>query len=528
MSIFSKNKAMKNESIKFLILSMLLLSCKNSLYKLDYSILGGSLGGLKNGTVVIQNSDGVTLSLTKNGNFEFPEPYPNSTQYEMKIISSPIGHLCSLLNARGAIDYDHELTIGIRCFFETTSRASDKQTGDSLGSSIAIYKNTAIVGAANEDGGAGDPASGSGAAYVFTKNNFGAWTQTQILRASDFQANDSFGLSVAIYGNLIMVSATREDGGSGDPLPNSGAVYIFNKNNSGVWQENQILRSSDIQASDQFGYSISLLENIVTIGAPNESGGAGDPLPTSGTAYIFEKNSSGIWSETVILRASDKQIADNFGWSVSMTESTTIISAPDEDGGLGDPMSNSGAVYVFEKSSSAIWTEKQILRSADIQPEDSFGFSISISRNLAIIGAPFEDGGLGDLFPDSGVAYLFEKNSSGLWVEKSILRSNNISNADQAGMAVSIFDQTAVVGVRRDDGSDELLFNSGAAHIFSLDKNNIWQLLTTLRASDKQGNDFFGSSVAINKENIGIGAIRENGGAGDPFTNSGAVYFFEK
>ena len=169
-----------------------------------------------------------------------------------------------------------------------------------------------------------------------------------ILRPSDAQLSDGFGISVAISGDYAIVGAVYEDGGAGDPLFNSGAAYVFERI-GGTWTEvTPILRASDAQADDYFGYSVAISGDYAIVGAYSEDGGAGDPLNSSGAAYVFER-CGGTWTEvTPILRASDAQAGDVFGASVAISGDYAIVGAKYEDGGTGDPLDGSGAVYVFE------------------------------------------------------------------------------------------------------------------------------------------------------------------------------------
>jgi hypothetical protein len=84
----------------------------------------------------------------------------------------------------------------------------------------------AIVGAIQED----DPTNGTsnaGAAYVFERNGSGAWTETQVLRASNAGASDLFGISVSIDGDRAFVGAFFEDGPTNGTL-DAGAAYVYN------------------------------------------------------------------------------------------------------------------------------------------------------------------------------------------------------------------------------------------------------------------------------------------------------------
>lgn len=107
--------------------------------------------------------------------------------------------------------------------------ANDAANGDSFGYSVAIDGNTLVVGAYWAASGGKEK---SGAAYVYTRPALGSkeWTQVVRLAAADGAAFDHFGTAVAISGDTIAVSATQADI-SGNT--NQGAVYVFSRNQGG-------------------------------------------------------------------------------------------------------------------------------------------------------------------------------------------------------------------------------------------------------------------------------------------------------
>ena len=213
-------------------------------------------------------------------------------------------------------------------------QASDAQASDNFSYrsvSLSSDGNTALVGAYLEDAGG----SGAGAAYVFTRSN-GTWTQQQKIQASDPQASDYFGYSVSLSGdgNAALVGAYLEDAGG----TNAGAAYVFTRSN-GTWTQQQKIQASNPQASDYFGYSVSLSGdgNTALVGAHPEDTGFG-------AAYIFTR-SNGTWSQNQKIQASDAETYDYFGNSVSLSGdgNTALVGAHLEDTGG----SSAGAAYIF-------------------------------------------------------------------------------------------------------------------------------------------------------------------------------------
>jgi hypothetical protein len=200
--------------------------------------------------------------------------------------------------------------------------ASDAQSSDQFGVSVAVSGDTAVIGAYREATGG----SGAGAAYVFTRSG-GAWTQQAKLLASDAQANDYFGVSVAVSGDTAVIGAYREDTGGSS----AGAAYVFTRS-GGAWVEQAKLLASDAQSSDYFGVSVAVSGDTAVIGAYQEDTGGS----SAGAAYVFTR-SGGAWVEQAKLLASDAQSSDYFGYSVAVSGDTAVIGA-----------SNADAAYIFE------------------------------------------------------------------------------------------------------------------------------------------------------------------------------------
>ena len=95
--------------------------------------------------------------------------------------------------------------------------ASDAGGGDAFGSGVAVNGDTVLVGAKRED----DPIS-SGSLYVYVREGT-IWTEQQKVKASDADSLDEFGRSVALSGNTVLVGANLDD----DLGSSSGSAYIF-------------------------------------------------------------------------------------------------------------------------------------------------------------------------------------------------------------------------------------------------------------------------------------------------------------
>ena len=153
--------------------------------------------------------------------------------------------------------------------------ASDAAAGDSFGrNAVGISGDTLVVGAPFDDTGAG---SDAGSAYVFVRSGT-SWSQQQKLTAGDAAAGDTFGISVGISVDTVVIGARLDDdGGNG-----SGSAYVFTRSGTS-WSQQQKLTASDAAAGDGFGFSVSISGNTVVAGAVLDDDGGSN----SGSAYVF-------------------------------------------------------------------------------------------------------------------------------------------------------------------------------------------------------------------------------------------------
>ncbi|HMV81641.1 MAG TPA: putative Ig domain-containing protein [Blastocatellia bacterium] len=330
--------------------------------------------------------------------------------------------------------------------------APDGASGDGFGSSVAISSDTVLIGAGRDEIGANIV---QGSAYVFTRSGT-VWSFQQKLTAGDGIAIQVFGSSVSLIGNLALIGAP---GAEGVTAGYAGAAYIFTRSGT-TWTQQQKLVSSDGLGGDRFGSSVSLSGLLAVIGA------AADDFPganSQGSAYIFEQL-AGVWTQRAKLAASDGGASDFFGSAVAIggTPVTVLVGAPiDTVGG----QIQQGSAYIFT-GSGTVWTQQQKLTAGDGAADDLFGQTVSISNNLAVIGAYGKT--LNDIGA-AGAAYVFRRNGA-TWTERDRLTAADGATADQFGFSASINGGTALVGAPFKDAA---ALDQGAAYFFSLCPNTI-------------------------------------------------------
>jgi hypothetical protein len=348
------------------------------------------------------------------------------------------------------------------------------------------------------------------------------WSQQAKLQSADIAAGDTFGYSVSISNDGN--TAIAGAWGEDTTASRAGSVYIFTRSGT-TWTQQAKLQASDAATNNFLGWSVSISDDGNTAIAGARSADHDPWVTNSGAAYIFTR--SGItWSQQAKLEASDIEADDSFGWSVSISGDgdTVIIGAPDEDISLPNEY-NSGSAYIFTRSGTS-WSQQAKIRSTDIATQDQFGYSVSISNDgdTAIIGAHYED----PIPFNSGAAYIFTRSGTN-WSQQAKLVASDAANGDQFGKSVYISGDgnTAISGAYLEDTTAS---NAGSAYIFTRSGAS-WSQQAKIQAEDADASDAFGQTVSISNDGntavISATADEEAGaGAGSAyiFTRSGTTW----
>jgi hypothetical protein len=374
---------------------------------------------------------------------------------------------------------------------------------DWFGVSIALSSDTAVVGAYFDDVGTN---TDQGSAYVFTRSGT-TWTQQAQLTATAGASLDTFGISVAISGDIATVGANVDDVGANS---NQGSAWAFSRvGNTWIGPDFQAL-GSDGTDFDQFGYSVSVSGNTAIVGAPFDDVGANG---NQGSAYIFTKAGTA-WTQQAQLSAASGAAADVFGWSVAISGDTVLVGAYADDVGAN---SDQGSAYVFTRSGST-WTQQAQLVASAGAASDQFGYSVALDGDTALVGANVDDVGANS---NQGSAYVFTRAGS-TWTQQAQLTAADGAINDQFGISVALSGDTALVGSSLDDVGANA--NQGSAYVYTR-SGSIWTQQAQLLASDGAGIDWFGFDVALDGDTALVGALLANVGVN---TDQGAAYIYTR
>lgn len=316
----------------------------------------------------------------------------------------------------------------------------DGAAGDNFGYSVALDADTAVIGASGDD----ENGSNSGSAYVFVRNG-GSWRQQARLIPDISADGDLFGCSVAIDGDTAVIGAYGDNGAMG-----SACVFV---RDGETWSQQARLYAGDPGSGDNFGYSVSISGDSIMVGAPfNDDNGS-----NSGTVYEFVRVDD-LWYQQARLTPVDGAAGDNFGYAVSIDADTVAVGAPGDDiAGL-----YSGSAYVFLNSGGS-WIQQAVLTPVGGDAYDYFGWSVAVDEDALVVGAPLNDvNGNG-----SGSACLFSRDG-GIWTQQDALIPSDGGAGNFFGLSLSVSGDVALVGAPYDDDNGSV---SGSAYAFSLSVN---------------------------------------------------------
>jgi hypothetical protein len=248
---------------------------------------------------------------------------------------------------------------------------------------------------------------------------------------------------------------------------------------------------------------------------------ASDGINIDTSASSFTLSFAPDWSTATLVHTLDNPNAygtsegDSFGDSVEISGNYAIVGAFAEDE-PGVPAS--GKAYIFNVTTGALVHTLNNPNAYGTTANDFFGASVAISGNYAIAGAPNEDDYSG---LSAGKAYIFNVTTGALVHTLDNPNAYSTSAYDQFGYAVAISGNYAIFGVKAEGDSGGT--QSGKAYIFNVTTGALLFTLNNPNAYGTSAVDLFGESVSISGNYAIVGAGNENDAGG---SSSGAAYIF--
>jgi trimeric autotransporter adhesin len=307
----------------------------------------------------------------------------------------------------------------------------------------------------------------SGAVYVFVKTADSGWKEESVLKASNAESGDVFGVSIALSqdGNTLAVGATGEDsnatGINGDQANNT-CYYVTD---AGYFIEPECKQAAKSRVRD---------------------------LIANGAVYVFTRSDK-IWTQEAYLKPSSTFLNTAFGGSVDLSGdgNTLAVGAPGDaskatliNGETTQEIdyANTGAAYVFIRSGNT-WSQEAIVKPSTLTRHDGINL---LSRN-------------------DGTQYIDVEGGGQFGGSLSLSQNGN-------ALAVGTFRESSnATGINGDQG-DTSLARSGAVFVFTR-TNSVWNQQSYVKASNTDADDRFGLNVDVSADGktMAVGAHRESG-----------------
>lgn len=246
----------------------------------------------------------------------------------------------------------------------------------------------------------------------------------------------------------------------------------------------------------------------------------------AGAVWTFAFTSGG-WVRTGEIRPVDGFSGQEFGSSLSISGRTLLVGAPSDD----DSGPAAGAVYVYFRDSAGTpldpsddtWNQVEKLFADDPAPPTRFGSGVSMSGNLAVVGAE-------GLANGPSAAYSFTRDDNGTpgvpgddtWTQDDILGPDGASILTSYGAAVALDGTELLVGDPRDDTTGA---NSGAVYVYLqqvFGDGTRWLLEHKWVPDEDSWPNTFGAAVDLHE---GVAIV---GAPGFTDASDGRAYLYER
>ncbi|MBI1356837.1 MAG: hypothetical protein GC160_21065 [Acidobacteria bacterium] len=358
---------------------------------------------------------------------------------------------------------------------------------------------------------------------------------------------DESGVGVVRYAGLAAWDAdgralpaemsVRAAGGLVISVDDSGALYPVTVDPVAV--QRAYIKASNPDDSDYFGSPVALSGDTLAVGADGEDGygwgnnpQADNSVSSSGAVYVFRRT-AGTWRQEAYLKSTYPDASDFFGQSLALSGDVLAVGAPGEDspgtgvnslpGPSANSVADSGAVYVFMRGERYGWGRGAHIKASNAEAGDQFGSAVALSGNTLVVGAHLEDSNAtgvnsssqsNNSAASSGAVYVFTLNGE-VWSQQAYIKASNTEGSDFFGISVALSGDTLAVGASLEDSAageaDNSAADSGAVYVFTRTGSS-WSQQAYLKASNPGASDLFGRSVALSGDALAVGAPGEAGG----------------
>ena len=315
----------------------------------------------------------------------------------------------------------------------------EAEMGFDFGFSIDVYNNYMIVGAPHR-------ADLIGRAFLYQKNQAGAWKLVKVIRPKEETWTADFGSKVVINDHHILIA---------DRLSNKekGAVFAMNMDaETGDWENNTTLTYKNIIDHGLLGHSIALHNNNVVIGSRNGN-----------VAIEYDYNSiKDQWEEKNVFTPTKYQSKARYGYSVDISGKYLIIGSPGFD--------DKGFVDIFYRSNNN-WERLSSISNPDNIKKSYFGSAVSVNKDHILVGNY-----------NGEKSYIYQINDLSLKLIKSLIAPNKIAYG-KFGRSLDIVNDHILIGATYAE----------EAYLFELKNDNDWDYISSF-SSDQRSKSLKGKT----------------------------------
>jgi choice-of-anchor B domain-containing protein len=346
-----------------------------------------------------------------------------------------------------------------------------------FGSAIVIAGPDVIIGRPGVVTGFPLPAGQPGGVHVFRRGAQG-WAEAGPVTAAGVAEMDGFGLSIAVDGNIMAIGAPRTSA-------SRGAVYVFERNASGAWNERAKLSAADAAEGQRFGNAVAVSGNAILVGAP---GGAAE----QGAVIAFRRGAAAnAWSESGRLTGTGLAAGDGFGTAMAISGDALLVGAPGPAAALfSQARSRPGQAFVFRRGANGTWTEEAKLAITDDARLRSLGNALAIAGTDAYLGTPMAD-------QAQGAVHHFRREAAG-WSYAGKITAAAPQPASFFGASIAVDGSEMAVGAPFSNRG------GGAVHMLRRDASGAWTGAAPMTAEAMGLGTQLGTTVAL-RNGIAIG-----------------------
>lgn len=449
------------------------------------------------------------------------------------ILASILLIVCQLLTAQ-TYDYIKKFTDPNRAYADLFSFAVDVE-GEYL-----VSTNTGDDHDENEM----NPLDSAGSALIYKKVN-NEWTLNQKIASPDRMAGDAFGTAVAMQGNELALTSVFHplDSLGNNSMIEAGAVYIYNRNAQGQYVFNQKIVAFDRSIGASYGASIDINGEWMVVGALYEykdASGNGTIGNEPGAAYIYRKNTgNGNWEFFQKVSHPSRNDLDRFGFTSVIDGAHMAIGAYSQDYDLNELnyIENAGAVYTFEFNGTS-WVFQNKLVKTSRTEGDNFGYGIDILEDRMIIGAPFRalnagnnNQGVIDFYQYSGSSWTTSQGTM-IYPHANLPFPGDFNRIGAFGATIRMKYGKVFIGTPGESNFFASPNRISSGTVFQLDLvGNTYTYATEFTASAPKSFGIFGFPIAVDSNVLVVGApgeTQDSLDAGALLDSAGAFFVFEQ